>query len=263
MELENMKILVTGGASGIAAATVKRYAKEGAIVSSIDIQDEKGKKIADEANKMAQGPGKVTYVHCDISHKDEVDKAFAQAKKDMGGFDMLAHIAAKMAPPKPALDFTPEDIAFIFDNDMYGTIYTNQAACHLMQEYGTGIIVNYGSETGIHGSPHDALYSAAKAGVATWTRTIAKEWGHAYNIRCNTVLPTIATDMYRAYVNSMGEEERAAFLESRRQKHPIGGDMGDPDEDMAPVMVFLASEKSKYITGQLFAVNGGNTMLTG
>lgn len=263
MELEGMKILVTGGASGIAAATVRRYVKEGAIVTSIDIQDEKGLKVAEEANGNAQGPGKVTYVHCDISHKDEVDEVFARAKADMGGFDMLAQIAAKMAPPKPALDYTLDDMAFMWDNDLTGTILTNQAACRMMQEYGKGIIVNYGSETGIHGAPMDALYSAAKAAVATWTRVIAREWGHAYNIRCNTVLPTIATEMYKAYVSHMSPEEREKFLESRRQKHPIKGDMGDPDEDMAPVMVFLASEKSRYITGQLFAVNGGNTMVTG
>jgi NAD(P)-dependent dehydrogenase (short-subunit alcohol dehydrogenase family) len=69
--------------------------------------------------------------------------------------------------------------------------------------------------------------------------------------------------MYKAYVASMEPAEREAFLESRRQKHPIKGDMGDPEIDIVGLMVFLACDMSCYITGQLFAVNGGNTMVRG
>lgn len=263
MELEGMKILVTGGANGIAAATVRRYAKEGAIVTSVDVDDDNGIKVAEEANTQAQGSGRVLYQHCDISDKAQVDEVFCKAKAQMGGFDMLAQIAAKPAIMKASLDYTLEDIDYMWSNDLTSTILTNQAACRMMQEYNKGIIVNFGSEEGIHGVAGNALYSSAKAAVATWTRAIAREWGHAHNIRCNTVLPTMATGMYKAYLSHLGEPELKAFLASRKLKHPIGGDMGDVDEDMAPVMVFLASESSRYITGQLFAVNGGNTMVTG
>ena len=182
VELEGMKILVTGGANGIGAATVRRYAKEGALVTSVDVDDENGIKVADEANENAQDPGKAIYRHCDISLKDEVDTVFAQAKEEMGGFDMLAQIAAKPAIMKPAADYTLDDISFMWNNDITATLLTNQAACRIMQEYNKGIIVNFGSEESIHGVPGNGLYCSAKAAVATWTRSIAKEWGAKYNI---------------------------------------------------------------------------------
>ncbi|NTU89574.1 MAG: SDR family oxidoreductase [Actinobacteria bacterium] len=259
--LEGKKIIVTGGAGGIGSATVDEYVRQGAIVTSIDLKDDEGKKFAEEAN--AHGPGKATYMHCDISVKEEVDQAFAQAKEDMGGLDVLVHCAAKMQAMSPALNYTVDDYNFIFDNDMLGTILADQAACRLMQEYNKGVIINYSSETALQGSPNDGLYSAAKAGVATWTRVIAQEWGHAYNIRCNSVMPTIKTPMYREYVSHMDDDTRAAFMAHRRKAHPIKGDMGDADIDIAPVMVFLACDMSQYMTGQIFAVNGGNSMVRG
>ncbi|MEG0418783.1 MAG: SDR family oxidoreductase [Gordonibacter sp.] len=259
--LEGKKIIVTGGAGGIGSATVDEYVRQGAAVTSIDIEDEKGRAFAAEAN--AQGPGTCMYVHCDIAVKEEVEAAFAQAKADMGGLDVLVHCAAKMQGMNAALNYTKDDYNFIFDNDMWGTILVDQVACKLMQEYGQGIIVNYSSETALSGAPNDGLYSAAKAGVATWTRVIATEWGHAYNIRCNSVMPTIKTPMYQAYVSHMDPEAYEKFMESRRAKHPIKGDMGDADVDIAPVMVFLACDMSQYITGQIFAINGGNTMVRG
>lgn len=259
--LEGKKIIVTGGAGGIGSATVDEYVAQGALVTSIDLKDDEGAAFAEMAN--AHGPGKATYVHCDITQKDKVEDAFAKAKEDMGGLDVVVHCAAKMQAMRPALEYTEDDYRFIFDNDMWGTILVDQVACRLMQEYGTGVIVNYGSETGLHGAANDGLYSSAKAGVATWTRVIATEWGHAYNIRCNTVLPCMKTPMYKDYVSHMGPEEYEAFMASRRQKHPIKGDMGDPETDIVGLMVFLACDMSQYITGQLFAVNGGNTMVRG
>lgn len=259
--LKGKKIIVTGGAGGIGSATVDEYVAQGAIVTSIDLKDEEGRKFVDEAN--AHGPGKATYVHCDIAKRDETEAVFAKAKEDMGGLDVVVHCAAKMQSMRPAIQYTEEDYRFIFDNDMWGTISVDQIACNLMKDQHEGIIVNFGSETGLHGSPMDGLYSSAKAGVACWTRVIANEWGHAYNIRCNTVLPTMKTPMYKDYVAGMDPAKREAFQESRRQKHPIKGDMGDPEEDIVGLMVFLACDMSTYITGQLFAVNGGNTMVRG
>lgn len=259
--LAGKKAIVTGGAGGIGSATVDEFVRQRATVTSIDVKDEEGRAFAEAAN--AHGPGTCTYVRCDIASEEEVEAVFARAKADMGGLDVLIHCAAVMQAMRPALMYTREDYNYIFDADMWGTILVDQVACRLMQEYGKGVIVNYGSETGLVGASNDGLYSSAKAGVATWTRVIAAEWGHAYNIRCNTVLPTIKTPMYRDYVSHMEPEEYEKFMESRRLKHPIKGDMGDADVDIAPVMVFLACDMSQYITGQLFAVNGGNTMVRG
>ncbi len=259
--LEGKKIIVTGGAGGIGSATVAEYVRQGAIVTSIDIKPEEGEAFAAEAN--AKGPGKVTYVNCDLTDEAAAQAAMTKAKEDMGGLDVVIHTAAKMQAMRPAIEYTASDIDFIFDNDMKETIIVDQIACRLMQDHGKGVIVNFGSETCLQGAPNDGLYSAAKAGVATWTRVIAQEWGHAYGIRCNTVLPCMKTPMYKAYVSNMDPDEYETFMESRRAKHPIKGDMGDPEDDIAGLMVFLACDMSQYITGQLFAVNGGNSMVRG
>ena len=256
------KIIVTGGAGGIGSATVDEYARQGAMVYSIDVNDEEGQRLVDETNAKGYS-GEAVYMHIDCTVEEEVEQGFAKAKEAMGGFDVLVHCAAKMQAMRPALEYRRDDYRFIFDEDMWGTILVNQVACKLMQEYGEGVIVNYSSETGLHGSPNDGLYSSAKAGVACWTRVIAQEWGHAYNIRCNSVMPCIKTPMYRAYVSNMEPDEYEAFMASRRAKHPIKGDMGDADVDIAPAMVFLACDMSQYITGQIFAINGGNTMVRG
>ncbi len=259
--LEGKKIIVTGGAGGIGSATVDEYVAQGALVTSIDIKEEEGPKFVEAAN--AHGPGKATYVNCDITIEEDTEKAFADAKKDMGGLDVVIHTAAKMQAMRPAIEYAKDDYEFIFGNDMWGTILVDQVACRNMQEYGKGVIVNFGSETSLGGAPNDGLYSSAKAGVGTWTRVIAKEWGPTYNIRCNTVLPCMKTPMYKDYVSHMDEKTYEAFMEHRKQAHPIKGDMGDPETDIVGLMVFLACDMSCYITGQLFAVNGGNSMVRG
>ncbi len=259
--LQGKRIIVTGGAGGIGSATVDEYVAQGAIVYSIDLKDEEGQAFADAANKM--GPGKVTYVHCDITDVEETTRVFAAAKEDMGGLDVLVHTAAKMQSMRPAITYTRDDFNFIFDNDMWGTINADQVACRLMEDQGEGVIINFGSETCLQGAPNDGLYASAKAGVATWTRVIAQEWGHAYNIRCNTILPVMKTPMYKDYVSHLSEAELEEFMARRRASHPIKGDSGDPETDIVGLMVFLACDMSCYITGQLFAVNGGNSMVRG
>lgn len=103
--LKGKKIIVTGGAGGIGSATVYEYVRQGAIVTSIDIRDDDGEKFAAEAAKA--GSGKVTYVHCDCTDREAVAAAFAKAKEDMGGFDVLIHTAAiedfKKAGFEPAM----------------------------------------------------------------------------------------------------------------------------------------------------------------
>ncbi|MFV8816967.1 SDR family NAD(P)-dependent oxidoreductase [Haliea sp. E17] len=99
--------------------------------------------------------------------------------------------------------------------------------------------------------------------VLSWTRTIAYEWASKYNIRCNCVNPTIKTPMYQQYLDSLDAEALAQHLASEKRQVPLGGSMGDVDRDMAPVMVFLASDASRFINGQIICVNGGRNMLRG
>jgi NAD(P)-dependent dehydrogenase (short-subunit alcohol dehydrogenase family) len=260
MQLEGKRIIVTGAGRGIGAGTVRAYVREGAIVSALDLNDEGGRKTVEEAN--AQGGGKATYYHCDVSNAEEVFRVFQQAEAAMGGLDVLAHVAG-IEGAKFAEDFTPEDLQKMWGVNINGTIFTNQAACKLMQKQGKGAIINFSSDAALAGMPNSATYAASKGAVLSWTKTIANEWGVKYNIRSNSVCPGIRTPMYEEWLATVDPAMRDAHLADEKRKVPIGGGMGDVDRDMAPVMVFLASDGSGYIDGQIFCVNGGRNMVRG
>ncbi|MEK5078003.1 SDR family oxidoreductase [Solibacillus sp. FSL W7-1436] len=263
MQLKDKRIIVTGGASGIAAGTVRAYVREGATVAVLDINEEMGQQTVNDVNAEAGVAGKATFYRCNIANQEEVFSVFEQAAKDMGGLDVLAHIAG-VEKLKPAEEYTPEDLAFQLGININGTIYTNQAACNIFKgQEGEGNIINFSSDTASTGMPGGALYSASKGAVYSWTRTIAYEWALKYDIRANCVNPTMKTPMYEHYLNNLTDEARTKFLEAERLKVPFRGEMGDVDRDMAPVMVFLASDASGFINGQIIPVNGGRNMLRG
>jgi NAD(P)-dependent dehydrogenase (short-subunit alcohol dehydrogenase family) len=252
MQLEGKRIIVTGGASGIAAAAVRAYAREGARVAALDVNDEAGRAVA-----TAAGPA-VTYHHCDVSRRAEVDAVFDRAATAMGGLDVLAHVAG-VERGTPADSIPDAEWDLVFDVNVKGTLYTNQAAFRHLREHG-GRIINFGSGAAVRGQRGSAHYSAAKAAVMAWTRTVAQEWA-AHRIAVNAILPAIWTPMYDAHRARMSESELAIHDLTMRHVIPLGGRLGDPDGDLAPVMVFLAGDGARFITGQAISVDGGMIML--
>ena len=252
MLLEGRRIIVTGGASGIAAATVRAYAREGARVVSLDVDDAMGERVAREAGD------RVTYQHCDVSRRHEVSEVFERAVAALGGLDVLAHVAG-IERGTPAEDIDEAEWDLVFDVNVKGTVHTNQAAFRHMKEHG-GRIINFGSGAAIRGQRGSAHYSAAKAAVMAWTRTVAQEWAR-HGITVNSVVPAIWTPMYDAHRGRMSEEERTIHDLAMRHVIPLGGRLGDADRDIGPVMVFLAGDGARFITGQAIAVDGGMIML--
>jgi NAD(P)-dependent dehydrogenase (short-subunit alcohol dehydrogenase family) len=250
MQLDNKRIIVTGGASGIGAATVRAYVREGAQVVSFDVDDEAGERIAAEAG--------ATYRHCDVARRAEVFEAVERAAAQLGGLDVLANVAG-VERRTPAEDIPDGEWDLVFDVNVKGTLYTNQAAFRQLKEHG-GRIINFGSGAGIRGQAGSAHYSASKGAVMAWTRTVAQEWAK-YRITVNSVVPAIWTPMYDAWRARMSEQERMIHDMAMQHVVLIGGRLGDPDADCAPVMVFLASDASHFMTGQCFAVDGGMIML--
>ncbi len=258
MQLEGKRIIVTGGGSGIAAGTVKGYVKEGANVVFCDVNDEGGAKVEAEANAL--GAGKATYIHCDISKQENVKEFFAKAMEILGGLDVLANIAG-VERNKPATDFVDDDLAFVMGVNLNGTIWTNQEAYKIFRDTKVeGSIINFASDTALSGMPNGAVYAASKGAVASWTRSIAYEWGIASNVRCNIVNPSIKTPMYEYWLKTADPKVVEMHLAGEKMKVPIDGMMGDVEKDMVPVMIFLASEASRFMTGQIFCVNGGRVM---
>lgn len=257
MQLENRKIIVTGGARGMGAATVRAYVAEGAQVVSLDLLEDEGRAVVEAAN--AAGPGSATFLACDVSSRASVDAAFAEAARLLGGLQVLAHAAGieRLDSPEDC-DDAHWDLMMAVNGK--GTMYTNQAAFRLMKDSG-GQIINFGSAAGVKGMTDAAAYSASKGAVLVWTRVCAAAWGR-YNISVNAMAPAIWTPMYDAHRASMSNSQLAFHDEMMRLHLPLGGKLGDPVTQFAPVMVFMASEGARFITGQTLPVDGGALMLT-
>ncbi|MFK7914206.1 MAG: SDR family NAD(P)-dependent oxidoreductase [Pseudomonadales bacterium] len=253
--LKDKRIIVTGSARGMGAAIVRAYAQAGAQVFAMDITDDSGREAAAEANEGASGS--VQYLHVDIADSESVSAAFDQAVQHMGGLDALAHPAA-IQRSSNAGDVNVEDWDLMFAVNVRGTMLTNQAAYQHMRKSGGGSIINFGSISGQRAEPTAAAYSAAKGAVHAWTRTAAGTWG-ADKVRVNAILPAMATPMYNEARARSTEAENTANYWRNLQSIALGEEYGDPDSDLAPVMVFFASDASKFITGQLIPVDGGQT----
>ena len=253
MELNGKRIIVTGCARGMGEATLKAYVSAGAKVVGMDVADESGKSVVETANQV--GPGKAEYMHVDVSDRQSVEASFARAVDWLGGLDVLAHPAA-IQRSSSATDVTVEDWDLMFAVNVRGTMLTNQVAHRHMKSSGGGSIINFGSISGLRPEVSAAAYSAAKGAVHSWTRTAAGTWG-ADNVRVNAILPAIATPMYLEAMARATEEQKVAIYWQNLQSIVLGNKYGDPDRDFAPVMVFMASDSSRFMTGQLIPVDGG------
>ncbi len=249
-EISGLRIVITGGASGMGEAMVKDFSRNGAAVVSLDISDEPGQAIAAAAG--------AAYLRCDVSDEASVAAAFEQSARHLGGIDALVH-AAGIAPSAPAESIALSDWEMVFAVNARGTFLTNQAAFAYLKKHG-GRIINFASAAGITGQPNKAHYSATKGAVLAWTRTIAKEWGQ-YGITANCIAPAIETPMYLKTRSLMSAEALAALDAMLAANMPIGGKLGDPDRDLAPVLRFLVGPGSRFITGQIFSIDGGLTMV--
>ncbi|SFC42183.1 SDR family NAD(P)-dependent oxidoreductase [Massilia yuzhufengensis] len=252
MDLNRKRLIVTGAAGGIGASVLRGLVGAGARVAAMDVNDPLGSEEAARADRT--GPGAARYFRCDVRKRAEVDAAFADAVAWLGGLDGLVNIAG-IERAAPAESIGDADWDLMFDVNTRGTFHTNQAAFAYLKEQG-GRILNFGSAAGVMGLPGCAHYSAAKAAVLGWTRTVAKEWGR-HGISVNAAAPGMWTPMYEAHRARMDEQALAAHDRMMAGLIPLGGRLGDPDRDMTPFVVYMMSEGARFITGQTLAVDGG------
>lgn len=237
--LEGKTILITGGASGIGAATAGRFLEEGARVCTLD-RDQHGRNAI-----LRELPGLAGSFLCDVTHRDQVERAFSDAVRLMGSVDVLINNAG-ISIRRPFLEITPDEWDQVIAVNLTGCFHVAQTAANHMISHG-GVILNTASTNGIMGYPYYAGYNAAKAGVIELTRSMALELAPA--VRVNAVAPGyVLTPMQRAeYTDEMLEAVNRK-IPLRRHARP---------EEVAGLFAFLASDESAYITGHVYTIDGG------
>jgi 3-oxoacyl-[acyl-carrier protein] reductase len=257
MLLQDKRVIVTGGITGCGKATVIGMVREGAAVVSMSragADSERAMLVMKAAAE--QGAGPVRHIQCDISSKTQVDAAFDEAVEFLGGLDVLVN-SAGIEHQGHTADLTAEEMLEQFNVGVLGTHFTNVALFNHCKDNG-GCIINYSSAVGVFGLPMMAAYSAAKAGVIAYTRSIAKEWA-PYKIRANIVLPAVESEMAAHWLSQMDAERRAEMEAWLVATIPYGGKLGKL-EDAANLNIFLASDLASFIHGQMIGVDGGAFM---
>jgi NAD(P)-dependent dehydrogenase (short-subunit alcohol dehydrogenase family) len=240
--LEGKRVLITGGASGIGAATAARFLEEGAAVCVLDRDEKARRRIQHELPDLAGT------LDADVSNLKEVEAAFADAVRIMGGVDVLINNAG-ISIRHPFLDITPQEWETVLAVNLTGVFYMAQAAARHMWERGSGVILQTASTNGIMGYPFYADYNATKAGVIELTKSMALEL--APKVRVCAVAPGyVLTPMQRAeYTDEM--------LEQVNQKIPLRRHA--KPEEIAALFAFLASDDAAYITGHVYTCDGAET----
>jgi 2-hydroxycyclohexanecarboxyl-CoA dehydrogenase len=241
------KVIVVGGASGVGAACVRSLAEAGASIVSLDLSEELGAAVAEAAGQH--------FLRCDTTNRDQVFSSIDEAAGMLGGLDALVHTAGILVQG-PAAELTDEAWARAMDVNARGPMLTNQAALPHLKKGERSSIANFASSAALTAYPNGAAYAASKGAVTAWTRSIAVEWA-PFGIRANAIHPSAATPMLQQHRDELSEEQKVAYDEVIRQKVPLGGEFGDPDRDIAPVITFLVSDGARFVTGQNIAINGG------
>jgi NAD(P)-dependent dehydrogenase (short-subunit alcohol dehydrogenase family) len=239
---DGRKVVVTGGASGIGAATCRMFADEGASVTVLDRDAQTCGRIADEVGGFAVG--------ADVRDPDQVNQAIADAAREMGGLTDLVNNAG-IGTAKPLLSYTDKEWALLIGVNLTGTFNCIRAAAPVMLQAGGGSIVNNASLTGVRPTRGEGPYSAAKAAVLNLTQTAALEL--APTIRVNAVAPGMIHTPLTDIVVTNDEWRTAA-----ESGTPLGR-VGTAQE-VAEVIGFLSSASAAYITGQTIVVDGGSVL---
>jgi 2-hydroxycyclohexanecarboxyl-CoA dehydrogenase len=248
MRLERRHAFVTGGASGIGAATARRLTAEGARVTVGDLNLDGARDVAGEIDGFG--------VELDVADTASVREAVAAATAEVGPVDVLVNNAGT---DRFAffVDSDEELWDFVLAVNLRGTLAMTHAVLRTMHERGGGAIVNVASEAGRVGSQGSATYSAAKAGVIGFTKTIARESAR-FGVRCNAVAPgPIETPLLAAAEAQYGDIGRR--LKEGMVAATVMRRIGTPEE-VAAAIAFLASDDASYVTGQTLNVSGGLSM---
>ena len=238
---------MTGAGQGIGRGIALHLARNGAAVVVAEWKEHRAQRTVDELEALG---ARALAAVCDISDKAQVDAMVEQTMATFGRVDALVNNAQTFRPSAELASVSEEDVDVFYESGVKGTLWAMQAVRPHMAATGWGRIVNFASAAGITGMRGYGAYNASKEAIRALTRTAAREWGRD-GIVVNCVAPGAAS--------KRGQEAAARDDEAYQQfvrEHPIGR-QGDPEDDIAPVVLFLCSDACRYLTGQTLMVDGG------
>ncbi|MFS0576256.1 SDR family oxidoreductase [Sporosarcina sp. 179-K 3D1 HS] len=247
--LQDKITVITGGAGGIGSGMARAMAKEGAIVVIVDLNEETGKQTEKELQEISP---KSMFLQANLMERETLGDIIQTVIDTYGKLDVLvnnAH-ASKQATFE---ETTQADLDLSFGTGFYPTFYLMQAALPHLKE-SKGKVINFASGAGLAGHETQAAYAAAKEAIRAISRVAANEWGR-FGINVNLISPIADSPGVRAWAEAQPE-----YYQEVLNKIPLGR-FGDIEQDIGRVAVFLASDDSKYITGQTIMVDGGSIML--
>ncbi|MER9637913.1 glucose 1-dehydrogenase [Mesorhizobium sp. M0228] len=236
--------IITGGGRGIGAGITQRFVEEGARVAIVQRNPPPDALLGD----------RTIYVKADLANSDDIRSAVKTVVECFGGLDILVNNAGIMFE-KTVEEMTEMDWDQMMKINLKAPFLLTKAAMPHLRKRGNASIVNIGSIEGLASNPGHPAYSASKAGIHGFTAAVAVDHGHE-GIRCNAIAPGwINSDLSEIYFDSMADSSRI-----RREllaMHPVGR-LGEPT-DVGNLAVWLASEESSFVTGQVYVIDGGRT----
>jgi meso-butanediol dehydrogenase / (S,S)-butanediol dehydrogenase / diacetyl reductase len=258
MQFNGKAGLVTGGGSGIGRATAIGFAKQGGAVAIADINGESANKVAAE---IAGAGGKALAIVCDVTRPADIDMMIARTHAQFGRIDFIHNNAfglpAATSTQRASLTADVDDSVwnYMIEVGLTAVFRAIKRVLPIMRAQGSGAIVNTASISGLRADYGIPAYNAAKAGVINLTRVVAIEYAR-YGIRANCICPgAIDTPLLAPAL------EQPGFADKFKEVIPMGR-LGKPEE-MANVVLFLASDLASFVTGAAFVADGGQTAKTG
>jgi NAD(P)-dependent dehydrogenase (short-subunit alcohol dehydrogenase family) len=241
-------VLITGALTGIGRATALAFAKEGARIVVAGRRDEAGQSLAAELRTL---DAEAAFVNADVRHEDEVRNLVDKTVARFGRLDVAVNAAGTEGKPGPLTEQSAESYAATFDTNVLGTLLSMKHELRVMLPQRHGSIINVSSTYGQTGAAGASIYAASKHAVEGLTQSAALEAADS-GVRVNAVAPgPIDTGMLTRFT---GSEERKADLVSTVPLKRVG-----KPEEIAQMIVFLASDKASFSTGVTFAADGGKT----
>ncbi|KAJ5608310.1 Short-chain dehydrogenase/reductase SDR [Penicillium hordei] len=222
-----------------------------------DIQDNVGQNVASGISSKTPNT-KIKYEHLDATFRSECHTDVEAAVRFLGGQDSLIHAAGHIHQDA-AETIAEDELDRMLDVNIEGVIFMNQAVFPYLKTRG-GTILNFGSDLASEPLPLLAHYTASKGAVQSFTRAVAREWGK-YGIRVNAVLPAVWTPMIDGYRGNLETENVVGHDVFMNDRVCLGETFGDVEIDLVPVLAFLVSDASRWITGQLVPANGGLSLV--